>query len=240
MSLQFQTISSYLKPFVNVTEEQKEDLREFAERVNILQSDVRQIQYFDIYEVLFSKVRSASVTVSRSERIGIYIGITYIVVPNIRITLVLDRKKHRDIRLNIQNMEDQDESMSMDPSGFLQKLLISRLPKRVANVLMYYIYNPEVHDWVDIEQYEGPVEYDESEGGNFELKIKTNYPDNWRMNNKWEEISNFVFSLIEAVNHTKYDEGFDYPFTLDLNVCKEMCREEEESIVVKRKFKRSY
>ncbi len=233
MSLQYRSVQSYLIPWIDIDQTSKDTIIHQLKAIEYLGADQRQMQHLDIYEVLFSKIRSVIIYVRRDERHGIHIGVNYLLVPNIKLDLQFERKKSKKIALHIGDVPNID---FIDPSVVLQKLLLSKLPKDIRDVLMYFIYPPTTHDPTEIEQYIGPTIFDE----NFELKIKTNYPTTWHLNNKWDIVSNFVFSLIEVANKSKYDGDLEYPITLNINVCKEMCREDEEAIVVNKLFKRSY
>jgi len=230
MSLEYETIRSYLKPWVDVSEDDKARVIGFMKATDKLWSDDMQWSD-DIYDLLFGKIRKTIIGIERNDMVGINIFVTYVISPQNVLSLHFVNKKSREISL-IMDSEITRGGYG-NPSVILQKLLLDRLPLNVRNILMYYIYNPNKHDMTEIEQYTGPVRYSEE---NIELKSKVNYPPKWRMNNKWEEVSNFVFSLIESLHHTKYNEGFEYPITLDLKVCKEMCREDEESIVINKTF----
>ena len=228
MSLQYESVREYLKPWSNLDSTLAKN---YLKRIFYLYSDDDQID-LDIYDILFLKTLRGKVKLHRDEQLGIYLSVELDLAYQTSIDLHFDNKKHRDIKMVIAKGEDL---YFFEPSVKLQKLILDKLPTNVRNVLLYYIYSPTKHDLADIEQYEGPIEEDE----NF-VKTKMNYPPNWRMSNKWENISNFTFSLLEVTHHTQYEEGFQYPLTLDLRVCKEMCRPDEESIVIVKKFKRSF
>lgn len=235
MSLQYNSIAANLRPGVKLSDSDKTVLINQLNHLQILDSDQMQLEHYDIYPLLFEKIRKVVITVNRSERHGIDIAIQYILVGGTTMSLHFRNKKSKEIRLVIySDVRDDDNTDYIDPSVFLQKLLLDRLPNYIKNVLMYYIYNPKIHDLIDIESYVGPTQYaDEIDM----IKTKTNYPPVWRMNNKWEEVSNFTFSLVESVHHTKYEKPLPYPITLTLDVCKNLCREGEESIVVNKTFK---
>ena len=126
-----------------------------------------------------------------------------------------------------------NQRIAVDPSGMLQKLYLDRLPLQIRNVLLYYIYPPSKHDRVELETVEVV---------NIKSGRTYNFPLDWKLNNNWTNVSDFVFGVIETINHSQYQD-MTYPITLDLKVCKEMCRGDdgddvEESIVISKKFKK--
>ena len=236
MSLQYKSVEAYLVPWIDITEDAKLVIADNLERINFLGSDQKQMKHWDIYKVLFSKIRNATITIARSESLGIYIQLSYSMDSDMRMDLIFNRKKSKKIELIVSGDENEDETDYIEPSGMLQKLLINRLPKDIANVLMYYIYPPNTHDHLELEKYVGPILLDEDVYG---LKTRTNYPSDWLLNNKWSIVSNLAFSLVEVTNHAMYDGDLEYPITIMLNVCKNMCRANEEAIIINKKFKRS-
>ncbi len=236
MSLQYRSVQTYLVPWIDIDQTSKDTIIQQLRFIDYLDADQRQMQHRDIYEVLFSKIRNVTISIYRSERNGIWINVTYLSVPNVEMSLQFERKKSKRIALNI-SFDDDPNIDYIEPSVVLQKLLLSRLPKNIRDVLMYYIYPPTTHDPIEIEQYVGPAVFD---GQNSDMKTKTNYPPNWHLNNKWDIVSNFAFSLMEVANKSIYNNDLEYPITLKLDVCKEMCRENEEAIKVNKLFKRSF
>ena len=235
MSLQYRSVEAYLVPWIDIEEAAKLVITDNLERINFLGSDQKQMDNWDIYKVLFSKILRATITVARSESLGIYIQLSYSMDSDMSMDLIFNRKKSKKIEL-IVTMRHTNETDYIEPSGMLQKLLINRLPKDIANVLMYFIYPPYIHDYLELEKYVGPILLDEDVYG---LKTRTNYPSGWVLNNKWNIVSNFAFSMIEVTNHAMYDGDLEYPITIMLNFCKNMCRANEEAIVINKKFKRS-
>lgn len=234
MSLQYNTVKSYLVPEETPDKEDINNIIDRLRAIDYLGNDAKQMQLFDIYDVLFGKIRSARVSIDRSDSYGIGINVYYLIVPNIKLFLTFHRKMGKQIFVTLQG--DTPYVDIIDPSGTLQKLLISRLPLDLRNVLMYYIYPPYKHDPVELESYIGPVILSEENTG---IKVRTNFPSNWRLDNKWDAVSNLIFSVIEVLNHAERNYDITkYPITLSVKACKEMCREGEEAIVINKKFYR--
>ena len=163
----------------------------------------------DLVDYLFAKVRRAEIKIVRSERLGIDIDIKFLIAPNIEIILGYHSKKSNKIIL-------YDFDNNYNVPIIYQKLLLDKLPLQVRNVVLYYLY-PNKHNDSSVEDI--------------------NMIDGWKINNRWENVTNFVFSLIEVLNKSRYDGSLKYDINLDLNVCKEMCREDEETIIINKKFK---
>ena len=148
----------------------------------------------DLVEYLFSKVRKVSIEISRSERLGFDIEITYLLAPNKKIIMSYHSKKHTYIQFT-------DNYLNPDIPIIYQKLLLDKLPLQVRNVLLYYLY---------------PTHYNDP------LVENLNVINGWKMDNKWDTVTNFVFSLVEVLNKSKYDKSLKYDLKLNLEVCKQM------------------
>ena len=228
MSLQLQSIINLIKTKRNYTEREKQKLAEFLLISNIFDSDQNQLKVSNLYSILVDKINSIKLTIKRSDRFGLDIVIEVTTNNNYYLILDIHQKRQKYIQLLVSHTGGRE---GLEPSGFLQKLVIYLLPQRLANILIYYIYNPEKHNWIEIENLVGPVLKDEDK-----KIIRTNYPDNWKMDNTWEPVTNFIFSITEAVNHINYNPGFPYNFMLDINACKSSCRNndiEEQIKIIK-------
>ena len=232
MSLAYKIISNFIKKDTITREidkgveynQEKQTLLEYMQHVDILSKDSFLFdRSYNIYELLFSKILYTRISILRSERHGLDITVSYFLPNNIHIFLRYNQKKTRAITLGISGDDLEELEIVGKISGMLQKLLLDRLPTNIGNILMYYIYPPDIYDHSEMETTNIP-----------------SIPNVWKLDNKWDNVTNFIFGLMGAIYKSQYkspqEGGMIYDILLDVNACKEMCRAGEESIVINKRF----
>ncbi len=221
MSLIYNSLRNYVKPDTELSDVNRERIMEYMRQVDILSRDSHQTGIYNYYDLLMSKIRRVEISLMRSDSLGLNIRVEYTIVPNMSVILQYHTKKSNEISLVIVNNDlDEHESNYIfyndNVSGLSQKLWLDKLPQEIRNVMMYYIYPPTIYDRTDMES--------------------VNRLDNWKLNNKWNIVSNFIFALIETIYHKKYT-GLPYEITLRVNACKDRCDPGDEAIIIKKRFK---
>ncbi len=216
MSLTYESIKRYISAGSVVSKENREIIEKYMRHIGILSDDYEQFTEFNMLDVLFSKIKRVKIRIVRTDRNGIEIDIIYHLVPDNIANLFIHHKRVSDITLAMKEDANAGSYEYDKPiSVMTQKLFLSRLPVNVGNVLMYYIYSSQGLNWRNIE---GQL------------------PSDWKLDNRWDVASYFVFSIIETLNHSQY-KGLPYKIELDMHLCKGNCElVNEESIIVNKMF----